>query len=389
MRAVVSRHSLPTLRGSVTALAVALVCGSVVGQAGADPQPGPAVPIVDAQPATQPPAPAADRAHREAPDPAAAFTVPPAPTDPGAAVDQIITLSHEAERANQAVLAQQQQVDAAVTDQHAAEARRDAAQAAVDAAQAAVDRYRGTADRVAAANYQGVQVNKLYALMLSKSPQQLLDQMSVLDQVTFETERQLAEYKSAESDARAARAESARAADAAAQATAAAQDAQDRLRDKQEAFQGRINEVRGLYGQMTGAARAQLAGALVPAGFDIAGIVGSGPEFAALQVALTRIGDPYVWGATGSHQFDCSGLVQWAYAQVGIDVPRTSQQQAQGGTPVDPADMRPGDVVTFYDDVSHVGIYAGNGMMVHASTFGVPVKVQAVDSFPIHNVRRY
>ncbi|WP_200172561.1 C40 family peptidase [Tomitella cavernea] len=375
------------MRGSVTALAVAVVCGCIVGQAGADPQPDPAVPVVDAQPA--PAAPAADRARSAVPDPAAAFTVPPAPMDPAAAVDQIITLSHEAERANQAVLAQQQKVDAAEADQRAAEARRDAAQAAVDAAQAAVDRYRDTADRVAAANYQGVQVNKLYALMLSKSPQQLLDQMSVLDQITFETEKRLAAYKSAEAEARAARAESAKAADEAAQATTAAQDAQARLRDKQDSLQGRINEVRELYGQMTGAARAQLAGALIPAGFDIAGIVGAGPEFAALQVALTRIGDPYVWGATGPHQFDCSGLVQWAYAQVGIDVPRTSQQQAQGGTPVNPADMQPGDVVTFYDDVSHVGIYAGNGMMVHASTFGVPVKVQTVDSFPIHNVRRY
>ncbi|GAA4817959.1 peptidoglycan hydrolase RipC [Tomitella cavernea] len=384
---MVSEHSLPTLRGSVTALAVAVVCGCIVGQAGADPQPDPAVPVVDAQPA--PAAPAADRARSAVPDPAAAFTVPPAPMDPAAAVDQIITLSHEAERANQAVLAQQQKVDAAEADQRAAEARRDAAQAAVDAAQAAVDRYRDTADRVAAANYQGVQVNKLYALMLSKSPQQLLDQMSVLDQITFETEKRLAAYKSAEAEARAARAESAKAADEAAQATTAAQDAQARLRDKQDSLQGRINEVRELYGQMTGAARAQLAGALIPAGFDIAGIVGAGPEFAALQVALTRIGDPYVWGATGPHQFDCSGLVQWAYAQVGIDVPRTSQQQAQGGTPVNPADMQPGDVVTFYDDVSHVGIYAGNGMMVHASTFGVPVKVQTVDSFPIHNVRRY
>ncbi len=366
---------------------MAVVCGCIVGQAGADPQPDPAVPVVDAQPA--PAAPAADRARSAVPDPAAAFTVPPAPMDPAAAVDQIITLSHEAERANQAVLAQQQKVDAAEADQRAAEARRDAAQAAVDAAQAAVDRYRDTADRVAAANYQGVQVNKLYALMLSKSPQQLLDQMSVLDQITFETEKRLAAYKSAEAEARAARAESAKAADEAAQATTAAQDAQARLRDKQDSLQGRINEVRELYGQMTGAARAQLAGALIPAGFDIAGIVGAGPEFAALQVALTRIGDPYVWGATGPHQFDCSGLVQWAYAQVGIDVPRTSQQQAQGGTPVNPADMQPGDVVTFYDDVSHVGIYAGNGMMVHASTFGVPVKVQTVDSFPIHNVRRY
>ncbi len=371
---------------------MALVCGFAVGQSGAAPQPAPTpaptagavVPVVDSDTP-----PAADRARRAAPEAPPEFTIPPAPSDPAAAVDQIISLSHEAERANQAVLAQQAKVDDAVAAQHSAEAARDSAQKAVEQAQAEVDRYRDTADRVAAANYQGVQVNKMYALMLSASPQQLLDQMSVLDQITYETERRLASYQSAVKNARQAQAEATRAADTAAQSTARARAAQDDLRTKQTALMDRINEVRALYGQMTGAARAQLAGALVPAGFDIAGIVGSGPEFAALQVALTRIGDPYIWGATGPHQFDCSGLVQWAYKQVGIDVPRTSQAQAQAGTPVDPADMRPGDVVTFYDDVSHVGIYAGDGMMVHASTFGVPVKVQAVDSFPIHNVRRY
>src|SRR5699024_10775868 len=147
-------------------------------------------------------------------------------------------------------------------------------------------RYRDTADRVAAANYQGVQVNKLYALMLSDSPQQLLDQMSVLDQITFDTERPLASYQSAVNTAQQARTEAARAADAAAQSTDKARAAQDELRNKQSALLDRINEVRALYGRMTGAARAQLEGALVPAGFDLAGIVGSGPEFAALQVAL-------------------------------------------------------------------------------------------------------
>ncbi len=379
------------MRGCATALAVALVCGGAVGQSAADPQAAPpaaAPPSTASDPAVGDRAPVADRGERRVPDPAA-FAVPPAPTDPASAVQQIIDISHRAEQANQAVLAQQQVVDAAVAAQHEAEGRRDAAQAAVDAAQAAVDRFQATADRVAVANYQGVQVNKMYALVLSDSPQQLLDQMSVLDQITYDTEHQLAEYRTAESQAVQARTAAAAAVTEAEQRTRDAQAAQDALRQRQQTLTDRINEVRDLYGRMTGAARAELAGALIPAGFDVSRITGSGTEFAALQVALTRIGDPYVWGATGPDSFDCSGLVQWAYKQVGVSVPRTSQQQAQGGTPVDPADMRPGDVITFYDDASHVGIYAGDGMMLHASTFGVPVKIQAVDSFPIHNVRRY
>jgi cell wall-associated NlpC family hydrolase len=135
-----------------------------------------------------------------------------------------------------------------------------------------------------------------------------------------------------------------------------------------------------------------LAGSPFPPGFDIdtllRGLVpGSGTS--ALAAGLTRIGDPYVWGATGPHQFDCSGLVQWAFKQVGKDVPRTSSQQAAYGTPVDQKDLQPGDVVFFYSDISHVGIYAGNGMMVHASTFGVPVAVAPMGSTPYHSARRY
>lgn len=359
--------------------------GCSVGPSAADPGSPPAAGEVD-QVVPAPP-PAADRGEQRAPE---APVLPPDPTDPSTAIEQIIDLSHRAEQANQAVLAGQQKVDDARTAQHGAEVRRDQAQAAVEDAESRIEKYRATADRVAVANYQGVEVNKLYALMLSKSPQQLLDQMSVLDQVTYETQMQLASFRSAMADAKSARTDASKAVDEAAGAAQQAQDAQDQLVDQQKTLTERIDQVRGLYAQMTGAAREQLVGPLIPDGFDPTALAGgAGPGYAALQVALTRIGDPYVWGATGPDEFDCSGLIQWSYKQVGMNLPRTSQAQAQGGTPVAQSDLRPGDVITFYDDVSHVGIYAGNGMMVHASTFGVPVKVESIDSFPIHNIRRY
>jgi cell wall-associated NlpC family hydrolase len=110
---------------------------------------------------------------------------------------------------------------------------------------------------------------------------------------------------------------------------------------------------------------------------------------AAVQAALTRIGSPYSWGAAGPSAFDCSGLVMWAFGQAGVNLPHSSQALAQGGQPVSMDQMQPGDLITYYSDASHVAIYIGGGMMVHASTYGTPVRVAPVDNAPIHNVRRY
>jgi peptidoglycan DL-endopeptidase CwlO len=108
-----------------------------------------------------------------------------------------------------------------------------------------------------------------------------------------------------------------------------------------------------------------------------------------IQAALSRIGSPYSWGGSGPNAFDCSGLVMWSFQQVGISLPHSSQALAKGGQPVSLDQMQPGDLVTYYSDASHVGIYIGDGMMVHASTYGTPVRVAPVDNAPIHNVRRY
>ncbi|MDM1935896.1 NlpC/P60 family protein, partial [Mycobacteroides abscessus] len=110
----------------------------------------------------------------------------------------------------------------------------------------------------------------------------------------------------------------------------------------------------------------------------------------AVAAALTRIGAPYSWGGSGPNAFDCSGLVMWAYGQQGVSLPHSSQALARGGTPVSLSELQPGDVINFYGDASHTGIYVGNGMMVHASTYGVPVAVVPITSSgPIYNARRY
>jgi cell wall-associated NlpC family hydrolase len=98
----------------------------------------------------------------------------------------------------------------------------------------------------------------------------------------------------------------------------------------------------------------------------------------ALQAALTKRGDPYVWGAAGPSAFDCSGLVVWAYAQEGITLPHFTGDQWNSGMHVSRSDLEPGDLVFFYPDISHVGIYLGDGLMVDAPDFGETVQVQPV-----------
>ena len=98
----------------------------------------------------------------------------------------------------------------------------------------------------------------------------------------------------------------------------------------------------------------------------------------ALTVALSRRGDPYVWGAAGPGQFDCSGLVVWAFAQEGVSLPHFTGDLWNSGVHIPRADLEPGDLVFFFADISHVGIYLGNGLMVDAPDFGEAVQVQPV-----------
>jgi peptidoglycan DL-endopeptidase CwlO len=98
----------------------------------------------------------------------------------------------------------------------------------------------------------------------------------------------------------------------------------------------------------------------------------------ALRWALRARGSPYVWGAAGPHAFDCSGLVLWAYAHVGISLPHLAAAQYNMGIHVGRNQLQPGDLVFFYSDIGHVGLYIGNDLMVDAPDFGEVVQVQPV-----------
>ena len=104
---------------------------------------------------------------------------------------------------------------------------------------------------------------------------------------------------------------------------------------------------------------------------------------AAIKAATAKLGSPYVWGADGPDTFDCSGLMVWAWEKAGVSLPRTSQQQAKYGTAVPLSKIRAGDLVTSdwgSGPSSHVGLYIGNGKLIHAPRPGRNVTVANLDA---------
>ncbi|MEU4048960.1 NlpC/P60 family protein [Streptomyces olivaceus] len=109
---------------------------------------------------------------------------------------------------------------------------------------------------------------------------------------------------------------------------------------------------------------------------------------AAVAYAHQKLGSPYVWGATGPNAFDCSGLTQAAYRAAGVSLPRTTYAQIDAGRRVGRSELLPGDLVFFYSGISHVGIYVGDGKMIHAPNPSAPVRVAPVDEMPFAGAAR-
>jgi cell wall-associated NlpC family hydrolase len=136
-------------------------------------------------------------------------------------------------------------------------------------------------------------------------------------------------------------------------------------------------------GLLTSAA-ASMSLVLTPVAADAAETVSStaAPSSAAqtaVDTARSQVGKPYEYGAAGPDSYDCSGLTQYAYRAAGIELPHSSRSQSEMGTPVDRANLQPGDLVFFYQPVSHVGIYVGDGQMVDAGNEDTGVVQRSVD----------
>lgn len=337
------------------------------------------------------------------------------------ALAKLNELSRQAEQTTEQVHTAQLDLDRKLAAQKAAEARHDADLAAADSAKTQLASYQVTVDKLAAAIYMGGHTDSLSAIMTADSPQQLIDQMSAQEAVANEMAVQMASYRALSAKAAAAEAVSARSATEARVAAEQAAAVRADVQAKQSRLQVQIAVVKSQYMALSPNQRVALGAppqaparlpdapealpdlpppdlsinampgpeGLMPPNGDVAQPGGAPEAAVVIQAALSRIGSPYSWGASGPNAFDCSGLVMWSFQQAGISLPHSSQALAAGGQPVDLSQMQPGDVVTYYSDASHVGLYIGDGMMVHASTYGTPVKVAPVGNAPIYNVRRY
>ncbi|MGD9620946.1 MAG: peptidoglycan hydrolase RipC [Mycolicibacterium sp.] len=338
------------------------------------------------------------------------------------ALAKLNELSRQAEQTTEAMHSAQLDLDNKLAVLQAAETKHADDVAALESARAQLDSFQNSVDTLAAAQYMGGRTSGFDAILTAKSPQGLIDQLAVQRVMAHQMQIQMTGYR--ELGRQTQLAEQASAASAAEAKTAAEQAAAVRadLQSKQSQLQVQIAIVKAQYEALTPRQREILAELPPPppAPQAVPGAPPADPAILAappapaplpeppiaippgdiappaaphsqtvIQAALSRIGSPYSWGGSGPGAFDCSGLVMWSFQQAGIALPHSSQALANGGQPVSTDQMQPGDLVTYYSDASHVGIYIGDGMMVHASTYGIPVRVAPVHNAPIFNVRRY
>ncbi|MFJ1856638.1 NlpC/P60 family protein [Streptomyces anulatus] len=283
----------------------------------------------------------------------------------------------------------------------------------------------------AAAQYRNGGIGPAATFFLADNPQGYFDQSRLMDRATERQQRSVTEFRTQQASAAKKRAE-------AVKSLETLTETQATLASSKKDVQTKLTEARGLLSRLTAEEKARLAelerkkeaeakekaaklaarqaaeakeraeaeekareeaakesggGSGTGSGTGTAPGPGSGSGtdsgYAAkaekvLAFARAQIGKPYVWGASGPSSYDCSGLTQAAWREAGVTLPRTTWDQVEFGTRVATSDLKPGDLVFFYDDISHVGIYKGDGMMIHAPKPGANVREESIYYMPIY-----
>jgi cell wall-associated NlpC family hydrolase len=238
---------------------------------------------------------------------------------------------------------------------------------------------------LAASQYRTGAVDPTVQLMMSSDPSSYLQKASSLDQLTTQQTDMLNQLKQQQAGLAREKAQ-AEAKLAGLQSTA------KQLASAKSDGQKKLAAAQAKLSSLTAAERQKLqqqeASAVNDAASHVGGTASSGAAAAAFAAAKTRLGDAYVFGATGPSNFDCSGLMMWAYAQAGVSLPRTSYAQENVGTSVPLSEAQVGDLVIF-NGGEHVGMYAGNGVVLHAPHTGAVVRYESISTIgSVVTVRR-
>ncbi|WP_328957144.1 NlpC/P60 family protein [Kitasatospora purpeofusca] len=317
-----------------------------------------------------------------------AQAAPGAPDAPGNRKDvkaQVEQLYDEAEQASE-------RFNAAQEAQQRLQHETGTLQQQIALSQDELNQLRGDLATVAGAEYRGGGMAQTVQLMLSTDPEGYLSRARSLDQAAERQNETLHEVlgrqrvldqRRAEASAKLAELEQTRTA----------------LADGKQQIQQRLARAQRLLNSLGATERARLAAQdareaeqRATRGTDRLDLGTTPPASerggAALAAAVRMIGSPYVYGSTGPKAFDCSGLMYYSWRQAGVTLPRTSQAQAYAGRRVGISEARPGDLVIFYRDMHHVGMYAGGGVIVHAPYPGARVRYESVNAMPVSGVIR-
>ncbi|MET8130041.1 NlpC/P60 family protein [Streptomyces sp. NPDC005065] len=281
-------------------------------------------------------------------------------------------LYHEAEQATE-------KYDGAKEEQKKLEKQVGALQDKVARGQEELNTLRSGLGSLAAAQYRSGGIDPSVQLFLASDPDTFLDEASALDQLTAKQTESLEKIQEKQR--------------ALAQQRKEAQDKLGDLADvrktlgeNKKKFQGKLAEAQRLLNTLTAAEREKMRQDDLRASRDAGNRVDLGNEVpasargaAALRAAATQLGKPYVSGGTGPNSFDCSGLTQWSYAQAGVSITRTTYTQINEGTQIGRSALKPGDLV-FFNNTSHVALYAGNNTVLHAPKPGAVVRYESMNT---------
>ncbi|GGZ66840.1 C40 family peptidase [Streptomyces subrutilus] len=250
-----------------------------------------------------------------------------------------------------------------------------------------INTMRGLLGTFAGAQYRSGGIDPAVGLMLSEDPDDYLERAAVLDRLTGRQARQLGDLREEQRRLGQERREASR-------KLGELESLRAEVARQKRSVTAKLADARRLLNAMPSQERADFERASRSGGRPDAlpdpssAGPASGRAMTAVMAARAAVGRPYVWGSTGPSGFDCSGLMVWSYRQAGVSLPRTSQAQRYAGRQVPLSQARPGDLVTYRSDASHVGMYVGNGQVVHAPYPGARVRYDPVGMMPVSSVTR-
>jgi cell wall-associated NlpC family hydrolase len=274
-----------------------------------------------------------------------------------------------------------QQYDDAQSQNQALQQKVSLLQDEISRQQASVNKEAAELGSVATAQYRQGEVDPTVELLLSADPTSYINQASLQGQVEGNQSAQLDQIKSQEATLTREKAE-------AASELAQEQKLLASMQKSKKDAAAKLAHAQTILNQLTPAQRTTVdatgygggtgGGSMTASQVDLSGI--SSTAATAMRAALGKMGDPYQWAAAGPSAFDCSGLVMWAYAQAGVSLPHSSFGDESVGTAVSYANIKVGDIVVV-ENGNHVGLYAGNGMILNAPEYGHPVQIDPISWF--------